>query len=190
MFCPNEIAFGDVAGWVAGLGALAAVIAALYIAGSERRAAERRRAEDRDSEKARQTLIIEEAMRVANEARNKAAAYALLVKMGGGGGIARRQELVEELGGFRRQLEALQAFPMTDPRLFAEIGRAAHECRVEVDLPEKSTSYGEQIMNLIAARMSQRIETLETLKNTGQAASPVMAQPSYSSTDASEQKCT
>ncbi|WP_395684351.1 hypothetical protein [Dokdonella sp.] len=43
LFCPNNIVWGDVATWVSGLGALAAVIVALYLAGES----DRRRAKDR-----------------------------------------------------------------------------------------------------------------------------------------------
>lgn len=164
MFCLLSIDYGNVADWFAACGTLGAVIVALYIAGSERRAAERRRTADLEAETAQQALVIEEARRVAKEAHDKAVAYAQLVKFGGGGGVARREELIDDLGGFRRQLEALQAFPMTDPRLFAEIGRAAFECRVEADLPGKSTSYGEQIMHQIADRMSKRLAALDDLQ--------------------------
>jgi hypothetical protein len=86
-----------------------------------------------------------------------------LVTLGGGSSQANRADLLDDLDGIRRQLESLQKFPINDPRLFAEIGRAAYDCRVETGLIDKSTSYAELIMKRVAERLRQRRDSLAKL---------------------------
>ena len=82
---------------------------------------------------------------------------------GGGDGVSRRVDLLDDIEGIRRQLDSLQQFPITDPRLFAEIGRTVYECRVEPEMPGKSTSYAAQIMTRVADRMRVRRDAIASL---------------------------
>lgn len=163
MFCPNAADWGNVADWVAGIGTFVAVAVALYIAGNERRSAERQRQIQRNEDYERRAQVIAEGIRLAGEVEALAENYVQLVTLGGGSSQANRADLLDDLEGIRRQLESLQKFPTTDPRLFAEIGRAAHDCRVEAGLIEKSTSYAELIMKRVAERLRHRREALAKL---------------------------
>lgn len=163
MFCPNAADWGNVADWLSGIGTFIAVVAALYIAGNERRSAEKARQIASNEEYERRAQVIGEAIRLAGEVEALAASYAQLVSFGGGDGVSRRVDLLDDIEGIRRQLDSLQQFPITDPRLFAEIGRTAYECRVEPELPGKSTSYAAQIMTRVADRMRVRRDAIAAL---------------------------
>ncbi|WP_447725689.1 hypothetical protein [Sphingomonas koreensis] len=136
---------------------------ALYIAGSEQRSAERQRRAAANEDHERRAQVIAEAMRLGGEVETLAGRYAELVTLGGGTSLANRADLLDDLDGIRRQLESLQKFPMADPRLFAEIGRAASDCRVEAGLNDKSTSYAELIMKRVGERLAGRRESLAKL---------------------------
>lgn len=163
MFCPNAADWGNVADWVSGIGTFIAVVAALYIAGNEQRSAEKARAIASNEELGRRAQVIAEAIRLAGEVEALAASYNQLVSLGGGEGVSRRVDLLDDIAGIQRQLDSLQQFPITDPRLFAEIGRTAYECRVESGLADKSTSYAAQIMKRVAERMRLRRDALSAL---------------------------
>lgn len=163
MFCPNAVDFGNVADWVAGFGALAAVIVALYIASNQSRTAEKLRTIETNEGYAKHARIVAEAIRLAAEVETHASAYSQLVAFGGGDSKSKKSELLDEIEGIRTQIEALQRFPMADPRLFAEIGRIAHECRTERGLGEQSTSYTGLIMKRMAERVRTRREAIAAL---------------------------
>jgi hypothetical protein len=163
MFCPNAADWGNVADWVSGIGTFIAVVAALYIAGNERRSAEKAREIAANEEYGRRAQVIAEAIRLAGEVEALATSYNQLVSLGGGNGLSRRVDLLDDIEGIRRQLDSLQQFPITDPRVFAEIGRIAHECRVEPGLIDKSTSYAAQIMMRVAERTRLRRDALSVL---------------------------
>ncbi len=163
MFCPNAVDWGNVADWVSGIGTLIAVVAALYIVGNEHRSAEKAREIASNEELDRLGQIIAEAIRLAGEVEGLASSYDQLVNFGGGDGLSRKSDLVDNIDGIRRQLETLQKFPMADPRLFAEIGRTAYECRVEPELVDKSTSYVALTMKNVAERMRARRKALSIL---------------------------
>jgi len=163
VFCPNAADWGNVADWVAGIGTFVAVAVALYIAGSERRSAERQRQIRANEDYERRAQVIAEGIRLAGEVEALAGNYVQLVTLGGGSSQANRADLLDDLDGIRRQLESLQKFPISDPRLFAEIGRAAYDCRVETGLIDKSTSYAELIMKRVAERLRQRRDSLVML---------------------------
>lgn len=163
MFCPNAADWGDVADWVSGIGTFIAVVAALYIAGSERRSAEKQREIASNVELERRAQVIAETIRLAGEVEALATNYNQLVSFGGGDGLSRKVDLLDNIEGIRRQLDSLQEFPITDPCLFAEIGRTAFECRVELGLVDKSTSYASLIMKRVAERMKLRRDSLAAL---------------------------
>jgi hypothetical protein len=163
MFCPNAADWGNVADWILGVGTLIAVVAALYIAGNERRSAEREREIASNIEFGRRAQVIAEAIRLAGEVEALSGSYAQLVGLGGGEGASKKADLMDEIEGVRRQLDSLQQFPITDPRLFAAIGRTAFECRVESGLIETSTSSAALIMKRMAERMRLRRDALVAL---------------------------
>ncbi|GAA4814097.1 hypothetical protein GCM10023232_06960 [Sphingosinicella ginsenosidimutans] len=163
MFCPNAIDWGNVADWVSGAGAFAAVVTALHIAGSERRSATKAREIASNEAHERRAQVIAEAIRLAGEVEAIARSYVQLVSFGGGEGQSKRRDLLDDIDGVRRQLDALQQFPNSDPRLFAEIGRTASDCRTEAEVIDMSTSYAAQIMTRLAEHMAHRRDALITL---------------------------
>lgn len=163
MFCPNSIDWGNVADWISGLGTLAAVATALAIAINEHRVAARHRQESDNQEHSRRAQIIAEAIRLAGEVEALARQYAQLVSLGGGESSARKREAADGIDGLRNQLLSLQQFPMSDPRLFAEIGRTAADCRPEASLGELSSSYVGIVMTQLTARMTARRAALSAL---------------------------
>lgn len=164
MFCPNSADWGTVADWVSGMGTFLAVGTALWIASNQERSANRQRRRNELEEAKRTASIRAEAIRLAGEVQAIAANYVQLVTLGGGNTRSRREELVSSIGGVQSQLEALQHFPMADPRLFAEIGRLATECRLEPELAEQNTSYAEQIMRRLMEKMEVRQRSLAELE--------------------------
>lgn len=164
MFCPNSADWGSIADWVSGISTFAAVVAALWIASNQERSARRQRHRKELEEAKAMAAIRAEAIRLAGEVQALAASYVQLAKLGGGNTQSRCEELVDSIGGVQSQLEALQHFPMTDPRLFAEIGRLATECRLEPGLAEKSTSYAELVMRQLLERLDARRESLAMLE--------------------------
>lgn len=163
MFCPNAVDFGNVADWASGLGALAAVIVALYIANNQARAAGEIRRIEANEAHARRALVIAEAIRLATQIEAHAVGYSQLTTLGGGESKSRKLKLLNEVEGIRSQIGALQRFPMSDPRLFAEIGRIVHECRVEPGLVEQSTSYTGRVMRRMAEGMRDRRDAITKL---------------------------
>lgn len=163
MFCPQAADFGNVADWVSGLGAMAAVLVALHIANNQARTAQKLRLIEANEAHARRALVITEAMRLTGQIEALAGGYSQLTTLGGGDSKSRKVELLDEIAGVRSQIEALQRFPVSDPRLFAEIGRIAHDCRSEPGLVDQSSSYGGQIMKQMAERMRARRDALTAI---------------------------
>lgn len=163
MFCPSAADFGNVADWVSGLGALAAVIVALYIANNQARAVEKIRQLEANEAHSRKALVIAEAIRLAGEIEAHAIGYSQLVTMGGGDSRTKKLALLAEIDGVRSQIEALQRFPLSDPRLFTEIGRIAHDCRAEPGLVDQSTSYTGLVMRQMAQHMGARRAAMAAL---------------------------
>ena len=156
MFCPNAIDWGNVASWVSGMGTLAAIIVALWIAGSERRSAARLRDIEVNEAHERRAQVICEAIRLAGDIEAKANSYVQLTSLGGGLGDAKMHEVIADIDGARSQLQALQQFPMTDPRVFTEIGRIVHESVIGHGAALKSTSHFGLTMRQLADHMAKR----------------------------------
>ncbi len=73
-------------------------------------------------------------------------------------------ELREKVDGIRLQLDALQRFPTSDPpRVFAEIGRTAGECRVETGLETKNIDFRRIILEEGVQDMEDRRAALIAL---------------------------
>lgn len=163
MFCPLAVDYGNIADWIAGLGSLAAVIAALWIAGSQNRNAARLRAIEANEAHGRRAQVIAEAIRLAADVEAQAMGYAQLTSLGGDDAETRKHEVAADIAGLRSQREALQRFPGTDPRVFTEIGRAVHDCRVERGFATQSTSHAGLTMRRIAESMRARRDALAAL---------------------------
>lgn len=163
MFCPLAVDYGNVADWASGVGSLAAVIAALWVAGSQARAAARVRVAEEAERVQRRAQVVAEAIRLAGEVEAKATSRAQLARLGGANSASDTVELMEEIASVRSQIEALQKFPMTDPRVFSEIGRLAHDCRFERGLAVHGSAYVEMAMRRTAERMRERRDALSSL---------------------------
>jgi hypothetical protein len=156
MFVASAVDWGNIADWVSGFGSLAAVLAALYIAGNERRSAERHRRIAENVEFGRRAKVIAEAIRLAAQIEALAGQYIQLSSPSDKQPLWRRVEVLKEIEGIRRQLSSLQQFPISDPRLFVEIGLTVHECHVDRDLDDIGTSNAILIMTRIAEQMAER----------------------------------
>ncbi|MBH1945500.1 hypothetical protein I5L01_14840 [Erythrobacter sp. YJ-T3-07] len=156
MFCPSAADWGNVADWVSGLGALLAVIVALRIAGTERRSAAHLRTIEANEALERRSQIKSEAIRIAGAIEAEALSYFQLSSLGGGDSEAKKHEVIATIKSVRSQLEALQNFPMNDPRLFTEIGRMVHESRIEPNAALQSTSHFGLTMKHLAEGIAAR----------------------------------
>lgn len=163
MFCPNAADWGNIADWVSGIGTFAAVLTALLIAGNEHRVGARHRREAENQEIGRRAQIIAEAIRLAGEAEAIAGKFVGQVDNGGGERLSQKRELIDDLDGVRNQILALQQFPMSDPRLFAEIGRIAADCRTEPSFEELGTSFLGIVMKQLTDRMRARRDAIAAL---------------------------
>lgn len=144
MFCPLAIDYGSLADWVAGVGTLLAVIAALWIAGSQQRAETASRIQLSIDAKARTKRIVREASEIAaqisqrsqqilsrreaidtEDSQIKAATDEKFIWL-----HATVIQYLHEMSGFREQLIALCRFPIDDVSAFVIINRMAHEADI------------------------------------------------------------
>lgn len=160
MFCPNAADWGNVADWASGIGSFAAVAAALWIAGGERRRADRQRLISDNVEGERRAQVLGEAVRLSLEIEAQATAYSRLTLAEGDDGRQRAEAMLNEIAGIRSQVLALQSYPISDPRIFAELGRIAHESSVDYDLANRSLSRQMSAMLQLAQSMSIRRSTV------------------------------
>lgn len=160
MFCPSSADWGNIADWVSGLGALAAVVAAVVIATQQSREAANLRRIAINEEIERKAHVAAEAIRLAAAIQSQAASYAQLMRLGGSDYTQRKAELANEINGLRGQLSALQQFPIADPRLFSEIGRMIHDSRVDASFLNASGSVSEIEMRDLAKAMLARREAM------------------------------
>jgi hypothetical protein len=156
MFCPNAADWGNVADWASGIGSFAAVAAALWIAGGERRRADRQRSIDENVEYERRAKVIGEVIRLSCEIETQALSYPMQTAMGGEDAKQRIELILDDIAGIRSQLSSLQNYPISDPQVFAEIGRIAHESRVEYDLGDRPLPYQLFTMHRLTEKMSIR----------------------------------
>lgn len=163
MFCPNSADWGNIADWVSGLGALGAVIVALWIAGSERRSAALLREIEANEVYEQRAQVIAEAIRLVADIEAKARSFAQVAALGGGHGDSNKHEIMAEIAGIRSQLQALQQFPIKDPRVFSEIGRMVHDSRSEHGAALQSTSHFGLTMRQLAEDMATRREAISNI---------------------------
>lgn len=140
------IDYGSIADWVAGVGTLLAVVAALWIAGTEQRHARRARERHESEQIAQSKQVIEEAIRLAEKIgehcqtlltdRERLAADE--------GGVEHAQAeatdpflltargffCIHEIAGLRQQVLALQSFGVDSARAYVEISRMAYEADI------------------------------------------------------------
>ncbi|GAB5350379.1 hypothetical protein [Qipengyuania sp. 483] len=140
---PTELDYGSIADWVAGVGTLLAVVAALWIAGAQNRAAkaDRRRANDEDRQ--RSSYIIREAIHLGEKISAECQSI-----LDHGEELAKGADLpttpakkqsefinttatiiakLHEMQGLRQQLLALQTFKSGSVSAFVEISRLVYE---------------------------------------------------------------
>lgn len=169
----NLTDYGSVADWVAGLGTLLAIIAALWIAGIQQRDARKAREAEALAFHAQNQKIVAEAIRLATQIEQHCEMMlsdrdALKQPSDPSEGnlpdarflAARGFFLLHEIEGLRQQVIALQAFGVNDARAHIEIGRMAYEATIDfprnIDHRRVSTS---EIMR-VSHDMRKRAEAL------------------------------
>lgn len=162
MFCPLEVDYGNAADWIAGIGSLAAVGVALYIANGQERFAQRQRQEAKNEEYERKVHLIMEVVRLTAEIESHMTSTSNLIDAGGGGAGGWMNTL-DEIEGIRTQLTALQPLAQSDPRIFGEIGRILRESDTPNDFRGANTSYVSIIYRGIVKRLAERRTTLAKL---------------------------
>lgn len=162
MFCPLAVDYGNAADWVAGIGTLAAVGMALYIANGQERFARHTRLEAKNEEYGRRAHLIGEVVRLTGEIEAKL--LAAQGQLGEGGGFTTLWHSgIEEIDPLRLQLYSLQQLAKSDPQVFGEIGRIARECEFEKNILKSSPDYvGFQIRKM-KENLSQRRSVLSSL---------------------------
>ena len=151
MFCPNAADLGNVADWVSGIGALIGVLAALWIAGTQQRSVKQQRNVEYALAFERRAQIIAEAIRLSGQIKS-------IAQRGiqGENTPSTVKDVVDQIDGIRSQIDALQGFPMDDPRLFAELGRISHESKTEPGLVTMPIPYTAMVMRRMASSMAER----------------------------------
>ncbi len=140
MFCPNAADWGNVADWISGLGSFAAVVAALYIAGTQNRLAADQRKLAKEAERNTKHNLISEIMRLTAEIEAKAKTGSIT-----GGSVNQALLNAMEIEQLSNQLESLQELSKGDPQIFGEIGRTVREA---------SISPADKTNNMLASRFS------------------------------------
>lgn len=163
MFCPLAVEWGNAPDWAAAVGSLAAVAAALWIAFGQERNARKLRQIAKNEEHACRAHLIAEVIRLTAEIEAFAVAGDGLVDFGGGvGGLLSNRD---DIDGVRAQLQALQQFPQSDPRIFGEIGRIIRESAVPADFATGSPTYQGMLLREIAQKLALRREVLTQLRS-------------------------
>lgn len=147
------------ADWASACASTVAVVVALHIAGSEQRAARRDRERLANEQHERHALIRAEAIRLAAEIEAIARQNTQLANFG----IDHTHNLSFFAEGHASQLDALQQFPMEDPRLFSEIGRIAALYRRHAATMTGSSSQIGSRMRDLANALAKRREALAAL---------------------------
>jgi hypothetical protein len=168
LLCLDSADWGNVADWVSGLGSFAAVGVALWISGSQNRAAAKLRVVEANEAHERRARVVGEAIRLASEIEARATAYYRSTGSSGSGILPDRnygvqKGLLDEIAGLRSQVEALQHFPMTDVRVFTEIGRMFHDSDIDVEPLELAVVTAMKINN-VANKMKLRREAIANLR--------------------------
>lgn len=161
MFCPSAIDWGNAADWVAGTGSLAAVFVAVGIAAWQFRDARRQRLEARNEDHGRKAHLAAEIIRIAGAIEAVAVGGANLVNLGGG--LHGLTTQMDEIGGLRLQLKALQDFPQSDPRLFGEIGRIIAESEFSRQFATASPTSQSFELRAMAKKLTERREAIGKL---------------------------
>lgn len=150
---------GSMADWASAGASTVAVGVALYIAGWEQRAARRDRERLANEQHERHAQIRAEAIRLAAEIETLARQHTQLANFG----VDHTHNLTYFAEGHAAQLDALQRFPMEDPRLFSEIGRiAAVYRRYAATMTGSPSQVGSRMRNL-ANELAKRREALAAL---------------------------
>lgn len=160
MFCPLAVDYGNVADWVAGIGSVAAVTAAVWIARGQERFARHQRQIAKNEEHEKRGHLIAEIMRLSSEIEAKAAEIKAQVSMGVGMGW---QSGYEELEALRAQALSIQPLAANDPQVFGEVGRIYRESKADITIHTSTPAHIAIVMGKVADKMAQRRSLLHTL---------------------------
>jgi len=158
MFCPLAVDWGNAADWVAGIGSLTAVFAAVGIAAWQVRESRSQRTEQRNEEHVRKAQLVTEIIRITAAIEAVAANGARLAVLGGGDSGLLDQK--DEIEGLRLQLKSLQDFPQSDPRIYGEIGRIILESEFPRQFGTSGSSYRGLVLRDLAQKLQARREAL------------------------------
>lgn len=147
------------ADWASAGASTVAVGVALYVAGWEQRAARRDRERLANEQHERHAQIRAETIRLAAEIEALARHHSQLATLGGN----HTHDLTSFAEGHAAQLDALQRFPMEDPRLFSEIGRVAALYRGRAAYMTGSSSRVGASMRSLADALAERREVIAAL---------------------------
>lgn len=150
---------GSMADWASAGASTVTVGVALYIAGWEQRAARRDRERLLNEQHQRHAHIRAEAIRLAGEIEALARHHSQLATLGS----QHNQDLTFFAEGHVSQLDALQRFPMEDPRIFSEIGRIAALYRRQAAYMKGSPSQVGARMRDLASALAERREIIDAL---------------------------
>ena len=154
---------GSIADWVSGLGTVVAIGAAIYAAHKPNRDAQREKARAARAEIQHRALVQAEAIRLAGEIEALAGHFKNRKDRYGGIDAAVLTDTVEEMAGWRRQIEALQTIATPYPRLFTEVGRLAGDARLGNDIFQHASGFWDMTMDDLASRMAERRTLISTL---------------------------
>jgi hypothetical protein len=163
MFCPQALDYGNVADWFAAVGSVAAVVVALSIAFHQHRIASRERLVAANDEIRRMALLRTEVIRIAGEIAAHANSLAASLDANT---TAAWYEVSGRIHRLSAQLTGLQAYPISDPVLYAAIGRLAYESQLD-PLDGMTTPGGRQwrMKELLDKMNSRRDELMGVGKN-------------------------
>lgn len=162
MFCPLSLDYGNVADWFAAVASLAAVATALIIAFREANSLKKERLLQENAECQRMAHVKAEIIRIASEIEVRAVSAGSPLQELRLDAMAPYHEARLAIEGLRAQLSALQKYPISDPRLFGEIGRVIFESELTVE-PMASSSSRQMFMRALADKMRQRREAIATI---------------------------
>ncbi|QCB39208.1 hypothetical protein E5554_16060 [Sphingobium sp. PAMC28499] len=158
------IEWGSVADWVSGLGGLLSIAATGYIALHERNRSTQMEDRAEELEYVRRCAVIDEGVRLAEIAAERATSYIQLVSLGGGIHADSGFELKRDLIQVSNQINLLQAYPGNDPRLFVSLGGLSLACRLDDQQHDSNNSYLQSRCRTLVTLVDNAKSGLKSLK--------------------------
>lgn len=158
MFCPQEVAWGNVADWVSGLGASAAVIGAVWIAKTQERFAKHMKKVEAAEAHEKKAHLISEVLRLSGEIEAQASRGKSYINAERA--VASWKAVIDDINDLRASLDDIQQLAKAEPLIFGEIGRISRESKIEYNLEVASPAYAAHRFGEIIAKVQKRREVL------------------------------